>query len=64
VVLAGAALMPVGYLAPGVGAEALKVAALLAFATALFVCGALGRDELTEVRDLARRFSRRPAPTA
>ena len=63
VLIAGAALMPIGYLPPGLGAEALKLAALLAFAAALFAGGALGRDELLELRALARRFTRRSAST-
>jgi O-antigen/teichoic acid export membrane protein len=64
VLVAGAALMPVGLLAPGLGAEALKLLALLLFAGAMLATGVLGRDEVTEVRDLARRFSRRTAASA
>jgi O-antigen/teichoic acid export membrane protein len=64
VLFAGAALMPVGFLAPGLGAFALKLAALLAFPAALFAARVLGRDEVQEVRDLTRRLTRRTAASA
>jgi O-antigen/teichoic acid export membrane protein len=64
VLLLGAALMPVGLLGTGIGAVALKLLALAAFAVGLVVSGVIGRDELTELRDVVRRFSRRTAASA
>ena len=64
VLLAGAALMPLGFLPMGAGAVALKLLALLAFAAALLGLGVVGREEIGELRDLSRRFTRRPAPSA
>lgn len=62
--LVGAALMPVGFLAPGVVADLLKLAALAAYPVALFAGRVLGAAEVAEVRDIARRLTRRPATSA
>jgi len=62
VLLAGAALMPLGFLPLGLGAVALKLLALVAFA-ALVLGAVLDTPELSELRTLGRRLARRPAPS-
>jgi O-antigen/teichoic acid export membrane protein len=61
VVVAGAVLMPLGFLPLGLGAVVLKLLGLAVFAAALLAGGVLDRVELNELRGLVRRISRRPA---
>jgi O-antigen/teichoic acid export membrane protein len=64
VLVAGAALMPLGFLPLGLAAVALKLLALVAFAALLLAIGVLDRVELMELRSLLRRIARRPAASA
>jgi O-antigen/teichoic acid export membrane protein len=61
VLLVGGALMALGFLPLGIGAVALKLLALAAFAGALVVGGVLDRPELIELRRLVA-FPRGSAP--
>jgi O-antigen/teichoic acid export membrane protein len=62
VLVAGAALMPLGFLPLGAAAVALKLLALLVFA-GLVLGVVLDRPEISEVRSAARRVTRRPEPS-
>jgi O-antigen/teichoic acid export membrane protein len=57
----GVALMPLGFLPLGLGAVAVKLLALAAFA-AIVLFAILDRPEISEIRSLGRRFTR-PAAT-
>lgn len=59
VLVAGAALMPLGLLPLGPEFVALKAAALVLFAGALIVSGTVDRTELVELKKLAVRLTRR-----